>query len=435
MGKYEPRPITEYGAKKIDQVLHYYKACLLNVNTGGGKTYMTIHAVGRLAQKGHLLILTTAKQKNAREFQNSIKSYNEYYHKNFDYFVTNYDRLSEDAHQWEAYNWAKKQPANSVVIICDEAHRIKNPTSRTFKMVRKISQLPATSRVIMATATPHSNSLLDDMSYLILAGFYRNKTQFIRQHVKFTDQYHQPIVKNRAGKIDLKLLNQPEIIIKRLTNISVSIDTEKLLPPRKNFEKQFFFNKTVQKAYRKIQKNWRDGLYDSIAEALAEQRHFVASHSEHRLAYLKQILDSPKRPQTPVLVFYQYNDEYQALVDFIQKEMPDYKYLSVNGKTKSFDPNNPPKSPKTIIIAQYQAAGEGLNAPWSSLSIFFTPSMSAEKYQQARGRNRRAMQKGTVWQFRFVVMKTINEHYWHDLIDNKAKFTKEIKEKMMNYND
>lgn len=396
---------------------------------------MTIHAVGRISKKANILVVTTASQKKANEFQKSIKSYSDYYHCQFDSLVTNYDQLTSKNHKYDAYNWVKNKPNGSVVMILDEAHKAKNPTSKTTKMLMKINRLPATARTIFATATPITNSLLDSMTYLIMAGFYKNKTQFISQHVRFTDKFHQPIVRRKDGKIDLNLLENPEIIIRRLSEITVTIDTEKLLPKRYNYEKQFSFNKTVQKAYRQIRKNWKLGMYDSISEALAEQRHFVAAHSEHRLDYLKKIIDNPKRPQTPILIFYQYNDELAALLNFLKKHEPDYQIRLINGESKPTNPSAKPKSNKTLVLAQYQAAGEGLNTPWSQLTIFFTPAQSGEKYQQARGRNRRAMQKGDVYQFRLVVNKTINEHYWHDLIDNKQRFSKEMQKRMMEYDD
>lgn len=415
--------------------MHNFKACLLDVKTGGGKTYMSIHAVGRIAKKANLLIITTAKQKDAKEFDRSIKSYCNYTGCQFDAMITNYDQLHAKKHKFDAYNWVKAKPRHSVVIILDEAHKAKNPTSKTSKMIEAINELPAVSRIIMATATPHTNSLLDDMTYLILAGFYKNKTQFIKRHVKYLDDHYQPVIKRRDGTIDLNLLYDPDLIIQRLANITVKIETEDILPKRYNSEKQFEFNKVVQKRYRKIQKNWREGVYDSISEAIAEQRHFVAQHSDHRLDYIKQLLTSPKRPQTPTLIFYQYLDELDVLDKYLKQEMPDYHLMYINGQRNDFDPNNLPTDPKTILICQYQAAGEGLNVPTSNFSIFFTPAHSAEKYQQARGRNRRAGQDGPVCQIRLVVNKTINEHYWHDLIDQKQAFTKEVAKKMMEYDD
>lgn len=435
IGQYEPRKTTEIMAKRIDDVLHNHKVCLVKVGTGGGKTYMTIHAVGRISLNANILVVTTASQKKAHEFQKSIDSYNEYYHGHIDYMVTNYDQMTAKNHKFDALNWVSSKPKGSVVMILDEAHKAKNPTSKTTKMLMRISRLPSTSRVIFASATPYTNSLLDSMTYLIMAGFYKNKTQFQAIHVKKYDNFNQPVVRDRSGKVNLNLLNEPEKILKRLHQIEVEINTEKLLPVRHNYQKTFKFNRFVQKEYRQIQKNWRDGLYDSIAEAIAEQRHFVAAHSEHLLDYLKKIIDDKKRPDTPILIFYQYNDELDALVNFLKENEPDYHIEFNNGQSKPKDPSAKPASNKTLVLCQYQAAGEAVNAPWSRTTVFFSPAQSAEKYQQARGRNRRAMQKGDIYHFRLVVKNTINEHYWHDLIDNKQKFTKEVQKRMMEYQD
>ena len=45
---YESRPLTELGAKMIDKKLHKQKVVLLKIDTVGGKTFMAIHAIGRI---------------------------------------------------------------------------------------------------------------------------------------------------------------------------------------------------------------------------------------------------------------------------------------------------------------------------------------------------------------------------------------------------
>lgn len=440
MGNYQPRQSTEVGARKIDQILHRQKICLLNVGTGGGKTYMSIHAIGKIAMQGNgkanVLVITTSKQKDTQAFQESFKSYNEYYHTQLNAFVTNYDQLTAPLHFRDAYDWVKAKPKHSVVMILDEAHYIKNPTSNRSKMVTYISKLPAVAKIIAATATPVSNSLLDGMTYLILAGYYKNKTRFLKQHVRNFDQYHQPIVKDRSGKVDLNCFEDYNLILRRLNSITVKIDTKHLLPKRIGSDVTFQFDRATQHAYRQIQQNWREGVYNSISQAIAEQRRFVALHAKQRLVYLAKVIKSPKRPQTPIFIFYQYKEDLQVLTAFLQKNFPEYHLRFINGQTKrGINQSVKPKSDQTIVLAQYQAAGEAINAPWSSLTIFYGPAQSAEKYQQAKGRNRRAMQTGDVYQIRFIVKNTISDHMWHYIIDNKEKFTKELEQKMIEIED
>lgn len=440
MGKYEPRKSTELGAEKIDHILHHQKICLLNVGTGGGKTYMSIHAIGKIAMKGNgkanVLVITTSKQKDTQAFQESFKAYNDYYHLKLNAFVTNYDQLTAPLHFRDAYDWVKAKPKHSVVMILDEAHYIKNPTSNRSKMVTYISKLPAVAKIIAATATPVSNSLLDGMTYLILAGYYKNKTRFLKQHVRNFDQYHQPIVKDRSGKVDLNCFDDYNLILRRLNSITVKIDTKHMLPKRIGSDVTFQFDRPTQHAYRQIQQNWREGVYDSISQAIAEQRRFVALHAKQRLVYLAKVIKSPKRPQTPIFIFYQYQEDLHVLTAFLQKNFPEYHLRFINGQTKrGVNQSIKPKSNQTIVLAQYQAAGEAINAPWSSLTIFYGPAQSAEKYQQAKGRNRRAMQTGDVYHIRFIVKNTISDHMWHYIIDNKEKFTKELAQKMIEIKD
>lgn len=438
--KYESRPLTELGAKLIDKKLHKQKVVLLKIDTGGGKTFMAIHAIGRIMKNhpqktANVLVLTTSKQKNDLYFEQSFKAYTKATGVKFNIYVTNYEQLYAPNHKYDAYNWMRKKPKKSTIILMDEGHHAKNPTSKTSKQIIRLSKLPSFSRAIFLTATPITNSLLDAEMYLIMAGFYKNKTQFENLHVQKWDDHFKLIVKDKSGKIDNNLLNYPWYIINLLNKITVYIDTDKLKPKVFLSEKTFKFNKFVQHDYRQIRKQLQDGLIESSSECIAMQRQFVAEHQEARLDYMKKIIQSPKRPQTPILIFYQYVAEFESLYAFIKKELPDYRLRIINGATKTQNPSAKPKHNKTIVLIQYQAGGEGLNTPWSNFSIFFTPAFSAEKYIQARGRNVRAMQKGPVYQIRFKVKNTINDQMWTKIIDQKQKFTKKLQQELINSQD
>ena len=59
---YEHRTTTDLGAKKIIKVLLKHPVAVVNVDTGGGKTFMSIRAVGVYDPNSHIVIFTTKKQ-------------------------------------------------------------------------------------------------------------------------------------------------------------------------------------------------------------------------------------------------------------------------------------------------------------------------------------------------------------------------------------
>jgi SNF2 family DNA or RNA helicase len=420
--KYTKQKKTEIGAKKIFITLQKHPIAVVNVGTGGGKTFMSIRAIAAYKHNAHILVITTRKQVDSHDWPDSIDSYNqEVSEANLTYTVCTYGALNSKKQQLEIVKELLDHQDQPLYVIADEAHRIKNPSSKNFKHIQKLAQLHNHVGTICLTATPISESLLDARSYLILAGFYRNKTQFNKEHVTRYDEYFQPITKDRSGQIHNEWLKDYELIINRLKDIQVYVPTDDLLPKTIYKEINFEYDKDTQKAYRQIKKDYLNGVYESVAEANAAQRQFVAEHNEQRCASLSKIIDDPLRPSGPILIFYQYNAELDSLLDYLPNAHPDYKIFEINGRNKYDSTTVPPE--KSLFLCQYVASGEALNAQWSHVSVFYAPTYSWEKFKQSRGRNVRAYQKGTTYHIRFVVLKTINEHYWYDLIDNKKAFT------------
>ena len=432
--QYQHRSTTDAGAKAILKVLLKHPIVVVNVGTGGGKTFMAIRAIGVFKPCAHVIVLTTRKQVDSHSWQNSFKAYNQAVsNAHLTYNVVNYEALNSKNKQQEFIKKLKAHCQQPLYIVADEGHRIKNPQSKNFKHVKKFTHLANFQGTICLTATPISESLLDTQAYLILAGYYRNKTDFIRQHVTRLDKYFQPIVKDRSGKIHNEWLLNYQQIIQQFKSIQVHIDTTKLKPKVIYKQLTFEFDKATQHQYRQIKKDYLAGVYDSTATANAAQRDFVALHDTQRTKALTSIIDNPKRPQGPILIFYQYNTQRDRLLTYLKQHHPTNPIYQINGQHKYDVSITPPNN--ALFLCQYQASGEGLNAPWSHLSNFYEPTYSWEKFKQARGRNVRAYQGGTTIQIRFVVRKTINQHYWYDLIDNKKTFTTNLMQQYLTNDD
>lgn len=429
---YEPRESTESAADKIINVLAYSKVALVNVGTGGGKTFMSIRAVAKKAPKVHLLVLTTKKQVDAKHWDDSIDSYNQVMNSDITYTVINYEKARSKSHYPKLVNQLNSIKDRPIVMILDECQRIKGYTSsNTSKAVINISRLPNVIRTIGLSATLASNSILDACNYLILAGFYTSKTQFLNQHAKYFDDHFQPIVKDYQGNISSAMINDYEQLVNRIDSITITIDTEDKVPPRKAWQKIFKYDNATQKEYRHIIKDYKEGVYDSVNAALMAERNFVAEHAEEKNEYVKSLITNPSRPNTPILIFYQYTIEREQLQAYIEEEMPGYDILIIAGKMKKSVSMKKPENPKTIFLIQYRAGGEGLNAPWSRFTIFYSPTNSYQDFKQAQGRNRRAGSTELVYQVRLVVDKTINAHMWFEIIDNKQQFTNKLQQELV----
>ena len=93
--KYQHRQTTDLGAKMILKKLQHHPICVVNVDTGGGKTFMAIRAVGVYRPHAHLVVFTTRKQVDAHNWQDSINAYNQAVKKSeLTYQVINYEALN-----------------------------------------------------------------------------------------------------------------------------------------------------------------------------------------------------------------------------------------------------------------------------------------------------------------------------------------------------
>ena len=428
---YEPRDSTEYGANEIIKILAQNRLALVNVGTGGGKTFMAIRAAAKKLPKVNLFVLTTKKQVDAHHWEDSIDSYNKVTGSDITYTVTNYEHIRTPKHFKPTLEMVSKVQDRPTILILDECQRMKGYSSTsTSKSIIALSRLDNVIRTIGLSATLASNSILDACNYLILAGYYTSKTQFLNHHVKFFDDHFQPIVKDFSGNISPELINNYSQLVQLIDHITVTINTENKVPQRKAWQKIFKYDKATQKEYRQIIKDYKLGVYDSVQTAIMAEREFVALHAGQRNQYVKELITDKNRPNTPILIFYQYTIERETLWDYIKKELPDYEVKTIAGDTKKLDVSKP-KNPKTIFLIQYRAGGEGLNAPWSRFTIFYTPTNSYQDFKQAQGRNRRAGSTETVYQVRLIVDKTINAHMWYDIIDNKQRFTKKLEAQLV----
>lgn len=423
---YEPRETTEYGANQIIKVLHKSDVALVNVGTGGGKTFMVIRAVAKRVPNANLIVLTTKKQVDSHHWEDSIDSYNDVMKTNLTYTVTNYEHLRVKKYFDEIVQNTLAIKNRFTIIILDECQRIKGyKPSQSFKAVLGLKQIPNAIKYIGLSATLASNSILDAGNYLILAGYYPNKTQFLNSHVTLWDDHYQPIVKDFNGDINPELIHDYDKLVSTINYITVTINTEDKVPPRKGWQKVFKYDKKTQKEYRDIIKAYKQGMFDSVQEAIMEERKFVALHADQRNAYVKQLITDNNRPNTPILIFYQYNIERQVIFNYLQEELNDYEIKIIAGDSKKVDVSKP-DNPKTIFLIQYRAGGEGLNAPWSRFTIFYSPTNSYQDFKQAQGRNRRAGGHAMVYQVRLLVDKTVNYHMWTEVIDKKKRFTKQL---------
>ena len=447
--------LTDELADMVDEKWTHDKFVLLTPSAGIGKTFVTIHSVGKLpgGKNAHFMIFGPKAKKLDHSWDASIMGYNIVKDTEMTYTVKTHDFIR--AHPEEIIDEINEyyQKNIAVVVVIDEVHLVKNPTSKVGKALKKLVDNTMVAAAIGLSATPYSNSYIDTIGYLVLNNYYKNKTDFIRQQILFFDSYHQPMVKNANGDIDRSLFSDPDKIDEALSNFSVDKKLAKSpLPPASFEERSFDLNndpkikfihpsfadfeqtkpRTQRGNYNAIKnKYYREGYYESAIESVAVQRSMI-TNIKQRATLLVDILKEIRESTDPhpVLIFYQNNIE----LDTITKVLTETKRLApttihiVNGKRKDLEDVS---DPNTVVLIQYKAGGAAIEFPHAYSSIYFMPTYSYENYKQTLGRNRRNGMTHPVKYYKIIANNTLDDYIWHDILDNKKSFSQKTMENVM----
>lgn len=317
---------------------------ILYGKVGSGKSFTGLFYYLRNHYQEKLYIITTAKKRDDNEWQKDIRE------------VGNIKDAVVDS--WN--NISKYTNVADSFFIFDEQRAIGSGTwSKSFI---KISQK---NKFILLTGTPGDN-WMDYVPIFIANGFYKNKTDFINQHVEY----------DRFAKF-------PKV--KAYHNVPVLIENRNKILTLMVFENNIQKNKLYVKCeYDKYnyeiiaKKRWNP--YDQIPipnvskyQALLRK---ATINSYKRIRQLYWIVKSRKK----VIVFYNYNYELESireLLDFIG-----LYYHEWNGH--KHEPI--PKTNRWVYLVQYNSGSEGWNCIDTNIIVFYSMNHSYRIMHQSEGR-------------------------------------------------
>ena len=292
-----------------------------------------------------LYIITTARKRDTEEWEQEYAPF----------------LLSPDDVVIDSWNNIKKYTkVQNAFFIFDEQRAVSyGPWSKAFIEISKHNKW------ILLTATP-GDTWLDYIPVFIANGFYKNKADFIRQHVVYSRYSKFP-------KVD-RYLNTGKLI--RAKN-SILINMKYIKPTSTH-------NETIMCSYDRALYNliWKDrwNVYkeapiNDISELCYTARR-CANSDPSRLSKVKElIMDHPK-----VIIFYNFNyelDDLRALAD-------DMGIACAEWNGHKHEPI--PKTKRWIYLVNYMAGAEGWNCIETNTIIFYSQNYSYKTMVQAAGR-------------------------------------------------
>lgn len=369
--------------------------------TGTGKTITAIHHYLKYSSGEKLLIFAPPAKKKEGGWDRDIQFICDTYDISINYEVVSYGMLAKTPKPLEKY-----------FVIFDEAHYIKNPTSKRGKQACLLAQ--SATHFSLLTATPMANGWEDSVNYFIMFGFAKNKTQFNKEHAIFQNITMGNITFPKiVGWRDEEQLQE---WYKSFT-VSISKDEALDLPPLV-FETVSF---EPSKEYKKLKKDrvLDNEAYDTMPKLMHGLRYYA--NQKDKLDWVDMFFEGSIRN---IVIFYQYKSEFEELKKLCEKH--NKKIYVVNGTRSDL----PDKSEwdglnNSVTLIQYQAGSSGIELQYCTEVVFYTPTYSYQDYTQALGRAYRNGQKNKVIVYKFTTKGTIEESVWQAL-DNKKDFDEKL---------
>lgn len=352
---------------------------ILNGGVGSGKTITSLVFYKTNFSNKKLYIITTAKKRDSGDWEEdanrvgvkieSIDSWNNivnYIFVNDAFFIFDEQRVVGYA------AWGK-----AFIRICKD------------------------NKWILLTATPGDN-WLDYMPVFIANGFYRNKTDFIEQHVEYDQWVKYPKVK--------KYHNVPKLIRNR-SSILVPMDFKRSTKRIRRFIKSEFNMELYDVVLNNRWNVFTDKPIVNASELIQCLRRIVASDYD-RMYNAKFLMDIHDR----VIVFYNYDYELDILKSLaveLGKE-----YWEWNGHRHE----NIPDKDQWLYFVQYTAGAEGWNCISTNVIVFYSLNYSYKITEQSEGRIDRLNTNYTDLEYYYLTSNSGVDKSVYKALMSKEKF-------------
>ena len=355
---------------QIDAVKRMKNGCILNGGVGSGKS-RTALAYYYLRNGGDpaslcgnnyipmddppkdLYIITTARKRDTLEWDGDMAPF----------LLSTHTDVSLYSNKVVVDSWnniTKYKEVTGAFFIFDE-----DRVTGSGVWVKSFLKIAKSNEWIILSATP-GDTWQDYIPVFLANGFYKNKSEFIREHIVYSRFSKFP-------KVD-RYLNTGRLIRLR-NNILIDMDFHRDTIPH---HEDVYVSYDIS-AYKDICRNrwnpWEDRPIENAAEFCYSLRKLVNTDEARQVALLQIIEEHPK-----AIIFYNFDYELDILKKLYYGE--DFEIAEWNGHKHQ----EVPKGEKWVYLVQYTAGNEGWNCVRTDTIIFYSQNYSYKVMTQAAGR-------------------------------------------------
>ena len=237
--------------------------------------------------------------------------------------------------------------------------------------VKSFLKITKNNQWILLSATP-GDTWADYIPVFIANGFYKNRTDFFRQHVVY-DRY------SKYPKIDKYIQCGKLTFYLRRILVKMDYKREKKIH---NEDVVCHYDRNLYKEVMKTRINPYDGSPIDDASKLCYILRKVVNEDSTRLRVIRDLILTHDK----IIIFYNYDYELELLKDVLNDIFniicADFDYAQWNGHKHE----QIPKTEKWVYLVQYAAGAEGWNCTETNVIIFFSQNYSYRSMVQAAGR-------------------------------------------------
>lgn len=355
--------LYDYQYKAVEQMSN---GCILNGGVGSGKSRTGLYYyfkeqggsyIGqnyvKMKNPKDLYIITTAMKRDSLEWEGELT----YYRMSTDPNLNLYsNKIIIDS--WN--NIKKYRSVFGAFFIFDEDRVTGNGV-----WVKSFYDIARKNKWIILSATP-GDTWQDYIPVFIANGFYRNKTEFIREHVIYKPRVKFPLID--------RYINTGRLIRYR-NQILVDMDFSRKTIPH---HEDIYVKYDISKYKEVIKTRWDPFKNEPIQQASALcyiLRRIVNSDDSRQVALLELLEEHPR-----VIIFYNFDYELEILRGMHYGE--NVQIAEWNGHNHQPVPDGK----KWVYLVQYAAGAEGWNCIKTDTIVFFSQNYSYKIMAQSTGR-------------------------------------------------
>lgn len=359
--------------------------CILWGSVGTGKSRVAMAYYELEERHRDIYVITTAKKRDSVDWEKEAARIGVGKAKN----ATVHGVLTVDS--WN--NIEKYKDVKDAFFVFDEQRLVGSGT-----WVRAFQKIARHNHWILLSATP-GDTWMDYIPVFVGNGFYKTRTEFIREHVVYAPYVKFPKVQRYVG------LNR---LVKLRNQILVHMPYEK---ETVRHAKAVYVDHDQELLDEVIKRRWH--VYEErpirdVAEMFMVGRRVINSHPS-RLRAIRRLVSAHKK----LIVFYNFNYELEAL-----RGLED---VTTVAEWNGHKHEEIPKTDLWVYLVQYTAGSEGWNCTETDAIAFYSLTYSYKSWEQAHGRiDRMNTPYRDLWYYALRSRSVIDNAVWRSLKAKKS---------------